>query len=110
MIRINGQTFHGHTVSVINGKMFIDGKAVTDEEVGVSGRSIVLNIEGHLDILSVDDCDHIAVSGSVGSIQSTNGSVTCGDVAGAVTTVNGNVLASAIHGKVSTLNGNIKVK
>jgi hypothetical protein len=51
MIKINGKTYFGNNIQVINNKVIIDGKDVTSEHADSKEISIV--VEGNLDSLEV---------------------------------------------------------
>lgn len=118
-ITVNGRTYRGNNVSIVNGKITVDGKEVDTP----SEKKIHITIDGDIGSLNLD-CGEIEVSGDVGNLVSHCGNVTLGgDVKGAAT-LNmgdlecenifadvqvdmGNVKASTIHGSVKTKMGNI---
>lgn len=123
LIVINGVSYHGKSVSVINGKVIIDG--VEQPSTSKNDKKISISIEGNIDSLSVDECESliqtgsvkdlhtlsgdVRVNGDVGSISSTSGDVeVSGNINGPVSTMSGDVDAKQIHGKVNTLSGDIK--
>ena len=76
-IKIDGRTFHGRSVSIINGVVTIDGKVVEGTLTGV----VRIEVDGDLAALTTDaDVSCGAVHGSVKAGMS----VTCGDVRGNV--------------------------
>lgn len=121
-IIINNKNVVGKSISIINGKVIIDGKEVeTDEKI------INITVEGDVDSISADVCHYVSVNGAVGSvqtvsgdvncmaevngdIQTTSGDVDCMDVKGSVKTVSGNVSCGNVAGSVDTLSGDIKHK
>lgn len=67
---INGTTYSGKNVGVVNGKVKIDGKDVTP-----NGKQINILVEGDINELSVDSAEKIGVNGNVNTLTSTNGNV-----------------------------------
>lgn len=109
MITINGKTYHGNNVSIIGGRVIIDG--VEQKGDPLSGRVEVVVVSGMIENLRTDasvqcgavggnvdaggsvDCDevrgNVTAGGSVncndvGKSISAGGSVTCDDVGGSV--------------------------
>lgn len=107
MIEINGRKFTGSNVSIVGGKIIVDGKEVE----GLEGeKEITVNVEGNLVNLRTDH-GVVNVKGSAESIQSVNGNINVGGcVYGDVKTVNGNIDCKAVKGSVSSINGNIKTQ
>lgn len=109
-ININGRSYSGNNVSVVNGRVFVDGKDVTDQP-GAESKVINIAINGKVDSLHVDACEKVAVIGTVGDLQTKSGDINIeGDVAGNVTTQSGDVDCYDIHGDVQTQSGDIKHK
>ena len=88
---IKNSSIEGNSISVINNKIFVDGKEIEIEEE----REINIIVEGNLDKLEVDCCNSIKVN-----------RVTK-DVKGNVNNINGNIIAKAINGNCKTTNGDI---
>ncbi len=121
-ITINGTSINlsGRSVTIVDGKVIIDGQDVTP------ANSKVINIEVHGDVhdICADACSSISVSGSVGDVSTKSGNVVCTDVLGSIRTVSGDVrchdvrgpvesvsgdvMASTIHGRVRTVSGDIR--
>jgi hypothetical protein len=115
---INGKSYTGRRVNVIDGRVIVDGKDVTPES-----KTITISVEGNIESLSVDACTAIKISGNVGdlksgagdvacenimgSVESGSGDITCMNVEGNVRTGAGDVTAHAIKGNVSTGAGDI---
>ncbi len=122
MITINNSSYNGKTISIVNGKVTIDGKEVNTGD----SKEINISVSGNLEKLNVDYCNKIEIAGNVTEVSSTSGNVSCGDVTsdiktisgdvdcgsvgGKVETVSGDVMAENISGNVKTLSGNIKYK
>jgi len=105
-IKINGVTFHGDNVSIVNSKIIIDGKDVTPDS-----KTISIQVEGNIGNLKVDVCDKVSVTGNVTNLTTVSGDVSVtGDVGQNVQSVSGDVKCSNIAGKVSTISGDIKNK
>lgn len=104
-ININGKTYRGNNVSIINGRVMIDGKDVTSQ---APGPRIDIVVHGNLDSLQVDCCDKVKVDGAVGTLSTVSGDVTCGDVDGDVSSVSGDVACGSVQGNISTVSGDIR--
>ena len=93
----------GNNVSIINNKIFVDGK-----EIGTEEKEINIIVEGNLDKLEVDCCNSIKVNGVTKDIEVSNGNIAIsGDVKGNVNNINGNIIAKVINGNCKTKNGDI---
>ena len=93
----------GNNVSIINNKIFVDGK-----EIGTEEKEINIIVEGNLDKLEVDCCNSIKVNGVTKDVEVSNGNITIsGDVKGNVNNINGNIIAKVINGNCETKNGDI---
>lgn len=118
-ITVNGETFEGNSVSVVNGEVIVDGKKV----VFPDRKEVIISISGDLGNLQADRC-RLEVGGSVGNVSVGQGTVVvdgdvkgevnlnqgdlkCTDVFADVKVDMGNVKASTIHGSVKTKMGNI---
>ena len=93
----------GNNVSIINNKIFVDGKEIETEE-----KVINIIVEGNLDKLEVDCCNSIKVNGVTKDVEVSNGNIAIsGDVKGNVNNINGNIIAKVINGNCKTINGDI---
>ena len=96
---IKNSSIEGNSISIINNKIFVDGKEIETEE-----KVVNIIVEGNLDKLEVDCCNSIKVNG----VTVSNGNITIsGDVRGNVNNVNGNIIVRAINGNCKTTNGDI---
>ena len=100
---IKNSSIEGNSVSIINNKIFVDGKEIETEE-----KVINIIVEGNLDKLEVDCCNSIKVNGVTKDVEVSNGNISInGDVKGNVNNINGNIIAKAINGNCKTINGDI---
>ena len=100
---IKNSSIEGNSVSIINNKIFVDGKEIETEE-----KVINIIVEGNLDKLEVDCCNSIKVNGVTKDIEVSNGNISInGDVKGNVNNINVNIIAKAINGNCKTINGDI---
>lgn len=104
-ININGKTYRGNNVAIINGRVLIDGKEVSNQS---PGPRIDIVVHGNLETLQVDCCDKVKVDGSVGSLSTVSGDVSCGDVSGDISAVSGDVACGNVQGNISTVSGDIR--
>lgn len=92
VISINGKTFSGNNVTIINGKVTIDGV-----DAGVDSNKEKITIQGNVASLQ---CDHdVEVKGNVTGDVAAGGSVSCNDV-GADVTASGSVNCDNVQGNV----------
>ena len=102
-IKNSSISIEGNNVSIINNKIFVDGKEIETEE-----KVINIIVEGNLDKLEVDCCNSIKVNGVTKDIEVSNGNIAIsGDVKGNVNNINGNIIAKVINGNCKTKNGDI---
>ena len=99
---INNKGYVGSSITVINNKVFVDGVDVTPD-----AKTIDINVQGDLQTLTVDACNIVNVEGSVGSLQTTSGGVSCGNVETFVQTTSGDVECREVKGYVKTVSGDI---
>lgn len=105
-ITINGVTYSGNNVTVVNGKVIVDGNDYTPDS-----KKIDIMVEGCINDLKVDCCDKIMVNGAVGHIKSTSGDIEIlGNVEGDVINTSGDVKCGNINGSVKTMSGDIKYR
>lgn len=102
---INGVTIQGgNNVSIVNGKVVIDGKDATPD-----AKEISIVVNGAVNRLEADACNTISVTGDVGNIKTLSGDVdVSGDVSGSVQTMSGDVSCGSIAGSASSMSGDIK--
>lgn len=104
-VTINGVTIsHSGSISVINGKVIVDGKDVTP-----NAKEINISVDGPIEKLEVDACTKLSVVGNVGNVKTVSGGVDItGNVTGSVSCVSGRVDCGNIGGSVSTVSGAVK--
>lgn len=113
-------------ISVINGKIFVNGENVTPDDN--NKKEITIIVTGDTGSIAVDYCNNLTVTGNVtdlqstssnillrggilGNLQTTSGDVqTYGNVGGDVQTVSGDVECHQVGGNVNTVSGDIKNK
>lgn len=104
-ITINGVSFSGNNIQIINDKVIVDGKDLTPEtkeiNIVVDG-DLIGNLEFHNGKAEIKGGVHK-------SVKSHNGDIKIGSVVGGdVSSHNGNIECGHISGSVKTKNGNIK--
>jgi len=102
-IVINGNSYTGNNISVVNGKVVVDGLDVTPEQ-----KQITISVDGDVDELSVDSCNKVTISGSCAKVRTTSGSVDCGIVHGDVNSTSGSIECKNVQGDVTTTSGRVK--
>jgi hypothetical protein len=105
-ININGQTYNNNSISLINGKLYIDNELVSEDKIVF----VTLNVTGNnLEVESTSGT--VNVKGSCNQVQTTSGDIEIdGDVTGNCQTVSGNIKANTIKGNCKTVSGDIKTK
>jgi len=92
---INGKTYQGNSIDMINGTVFIDGKIA--EEAETANNHFEIKIEGSLsgglrcqgnitvkgDVIGDVDCNSLQVGGNIKGDIDCN-SINCGDVTGKI--------------------------
>lgn len=115
IVRVNGKRINipnGHSVSIINGDVFVDGRRYTENE---NLKQVNIVIEGGCDSLQVDSCDQVEVKGDVRGVLKAGGAVVvhgnalnkvdaggsihCGDVSGDVD-AGGSVTCGNVSGSI----------
>lgn len=96
MIQINGKTYRGNSVTIINGKVIVDGVVQGSEDLS---KEQVINIDatGFRGHLSVDG--NVNVNGNIDGQIKAQGSVSCNNVYGDVN-AGGSVNCDDIKGDV----------
>lgn len=78
---INGKTFnYTGSLTMNNGKFFVDGKEVTDwGDLTKDQKHIDIKVEGDIDRLQVDNCNSVTITGNCNRVKTVSGDVD-GDV------------------------------
>lgn len=101
-VTINGQTFTGNSVSIVNGKVTIDGVAQGESLAG----PITVTVNGNAESIETESGD-VTVTGNAGAVKTMSGDVTCAAVSGNVKTMSGSVHCQDVAGSVETMSGKI---
>lgn len=102
-ITINNGSFSGNNVSIVNGKVYIDGKDVTPD-----AKEIYIAVQGDVESIDVGACNDFEVIGNVGSVRTGSGNLKCGNVGGGAQTGSGDIECETINGNVQTGSGNVE--
>lgn len=106
---INGKTFKGNNISIIDGVIYIDGKIV-DKSNARLNTTIIVKITGNVDSISTESGD-VEVTGHAGKISTGSGNVSTGNCAGAIYTGSGDVdINGQVYGSVKTVSGDIRYR
>lgn len=92
-ITINGKTYFGNNVSVVNNRVYIDGVLKDDD---LPSGIVKLVVEGTLNHL---ECDASVEAQQITGDVTAGGSIKCGDVGGNVN-AGGSVKAGKVSGSV----------
>ena len=104
---INGKTYKGNNISIIDGVVYIDGK-VADESLASTNTTIIVKITGDVDSVSTGSGD-VQVTGHANKISTGSGDVSVGGACtGNVSTGSGDVdINGHVYGSVKTGSGDI---
>ncbi len=102
-VTIDGRTFSGSSISIVNDRVIVDGV----EQQGALVGPISVTVNGNADSVETTS-GSVEVSGNVGRIKTMSGDVECGDVTGDVGTMSGDVTCGSIAGNVKSMSGDIR--
>lgn len=118
-ITVNGKSFQGNSVSIVNGEIIVDGKKVsspTEKEINITItgdiKELILDsgtikMEGDVGNLEVNH-GKVGIQGDVkGNASIKHGNLECDNIFADVDVAHGNVRAATIHGAVAVKMGNI---
>lgn len=106
---INGKTYKGNNISIIDGVIYIDGK-IADKSNASLNTTIIVKITGNVDSISTESGD-VEVTGHAGKISTGSGDVSTGNCAGAISTGSGDVdINGQVYGSVKTVSGDIRYR
>lgn len=102
-IVIDGREFTGNNISIVKGKVTVDGVVQDGQLVG----DVKIDVYG--DVVKLDaGSGNVTVSGTCEQVSTMSGDVQCGDVHGNIKTMSGDVTCGTIGGSVSTMSGSIR--
>jgi hypothetical protein len=102
MININNNYHKGKSITIINGKVYIDGKDVTPD-----AKEINISVEGNIENLEVDHANAISIKGDINKVKSGSGDISCGNITGGAQTGSGDIDCGVINGDVQTGSGDV---
>lgn len=106
---INGKTYKGNNISIIDGVIYIDGK-IADKSNASLNTTIIVKITGNVNSISTESGD-VEVTGHAGKISTGSGDVSTGNCAGAISTGSGDVdINGQVYGSVKTGSGDIRYR
>lgn len=100
-VTINGKSYSGSNVQIRDGVVIVDGK----NQEGILQGPITVFVEGDAHNIETQSGDITARD--VGSIQTTSGDVSCGNVNGNIQTTSGDVSCGDVGGSIKTMSGDI---
>lgn len=101
-IVINGKSYKGNNVSIVNGTVYIDGRIAEENQVG----ELTIKIEGDVALVRCDTS--VSIDGNVGGNVDAGGSVTCGNVGKSVD-AGGSITCNNINGNADA-GGSIRMR
>ena len=108
IVKMNGVTYNGNSISMRGNKIIIDGVDVTGDHEDAKKINVI--VEGDINSFDIDYAEKIAVAGNVTDLKTMSGSVEVrGDVHGDVKTQSGSVkIEGNVDGNVKTMSGSVK--
>ena len=100
-VTIDGKTFTGNNVTIVNGRVIVDGKTQDGELVG----PITVTVNG--DVESLENHAGNVTANNVGEISTGSGDVKCLDVSGSIRTGSGDIICGAVNGNIRTGSGDV---
>jgi DUF4097 and DUF4098 domain-containing protein YvlB len=102
--RINGKSYHGSSINIVNGQVVVDGKTLDQVD---GSAPINVTIQGSCGEIRLDQGD-IVVAGDVdGDVQTGQGDIDCRAVHGSCQTDQGDIRCGAVGGSCTTGMGDI---
>ena len=104
-VTINDRTYSGRDISVVDGRVIVDGKEQDPAALGTG--PVTVNVHGNCErVLLVTGTIH--VDGDVGKVDTQHGNVRVdGNVAGDVNSLSGNVHCGEVRGRGLTMSGSV---
>lgn len=102
---INGKQIQANgTISVINNKIYIDGKDITPD-----AKEINIQVNGNINELKIDVANKLLIQGNVTNLQSTSADIQIkGNVLQNIRTTSGDVKCEQVLGNIKTVSGDVK--
>ena len=102
---INGKLIQGNgNISVINNKIYVDGKDITPD-----AKEINIQVNGNINELKIDVANKLLIQGNVTNIQSTSADIQIkGNVLQNIRTTSGDVKCEQVLGNIKTVSGDVK--
>lgn len=102
-VTVNGNTYRGSNVSIINGVVTVDGVVQGDPLNG----PITITVQGSVGSIETSSGD-VNVTGDSQNITAVSGDVRVGGNSGYIETVSGDVsVKGSVNGKISTVSGDV---
>lgn len=105
---INGKSYTGKSVNMIDGVIYVDGVAVDGKEAKMVGP-IKVEVTGNCDSVTTSSGNIAIHSGDVKEARSTSGDITVGgDVTGNASSTSGDVrISGSLGGNASSISGDV---
>lgn len=103
-VAINGQTFKGNSVSIVNGQVLVNGVKQGEK---IQEHSISVSVTGDVDSVTTSSGD-VTVQGKVSNVKTQSGNV---DITGdtvTATTMSGDIDIGGTCNSASSMSGDIK--
>ena len=100
-ITVDGKTFTGNNVSIVNGQVIVDGKTQDGSFTGP------ITVTVHGDVESLENHSGNVTANNVGEVSTGSGDVTCADVGGSIRTGSGDVDCNNVTGNIRTGSGDV---
>jgi DUF4097 and DUF4098 domain-containing protein YvlB len=106
VVSVNGQTYVGDNISIINDRVFVDG---VEQEQSFANSNHLIEVTVTGDVAKIETVSgNIRVTGTAGSVSTTSGDAEVGHVQGSVSSVSGDVFVKGnVNGSISTVSGDV---
>lgn len=106
-INVNGDVYYGNSVSIVNGKVFIDGVEQTGKKGDKLAKSKKLEIHIHGDVENVESEAGTIKAQTIHTASTQSGDIEADVIKGNASTMSGDIEARVIEGNTETMSGDI---
>jgi hypothetical protein len=100
-VTIDGKSFKGNNIKIVNGKVIVDGKTQDGELVGD------INVTVHGDVELLENGSGNVTAQNIGEANTGSGDIDCGSVSGSIRTGSGDVTCGKVGGSIRTGSGDV---
>lgn len=101
-VTVNGVTHIARQVTIVDGKVYVDG---VESDNALQGP-ITVTVNGNAESVEVAH-GSVTATGNIGYAKTMSGNVRCSDITGNAKTMSGDIICQTIGGSASTMSGDI---